>query len=103
MLLRFLTERGGLHAPHGRVTVGIPLVEDLAVVVLPILIPALGALEPGRRLVGNGNEKSRTLGTTEPDEVSPVRWTVHGPVRGAQISRGVVEGAARNDVRTRGR
>lgn len=50
VLARLLMDRGELHAQHGRVMIGITLVEDLAVVVLTVLIPALGSLEPGRLL-----------------------------------------------------
>jgi len=54
VLARLLLERGELHSTHGRVMIGISLVEDLAVVVLTVLLPALGALEPGRFLaIGN--------------------------------------------------
>jgi CPA2 family monovalent cation:H+ antiporter-2 len=48
VLARLLMDRGELHTRHGRVMIGITLVEDLAVVVLTVLIPALGTLEPGR-------------------------------------------------------
>jgi len=48
VLVRLLLDRGELHARHGRVAVGIALVDDLAVVVFIILIPSLGVLEPGR-------------------------------------------------------
>jgi CPA2 family monovalent cation:H+ antiporter-2 len=48
VLVRLLLDRGELHARHGRVAVGITLVDDLAVVVFILLIPSLGALEPGR-------------------------------------------------------
>lgn len=48
VLARLIMDRGELHSQHGRVMIGITLVEDLAVVVLTILIPALGAKEPGR-------------------------------------------------------
>ena len=48
VLVQLLLERGELHSAHGRVMVGIALVEDLAVVVMTVLMPALGALEPGR-------------------------------------------------------
>ena len=51
VLAQLLLDRGELHSTHGRVMVGIALVEDLAVVVLIVLLPALGALEPGRLLV----------------------------------------------------
>ncbi len=50
VLARLLMDRGELHSRHGRIMIGITLVEDLAVVVLIVLIPALGALEPGRLL-----------------------------------------------------
>jgi monovalent cation:H+ antiporter-2, CPA2 family len=51
VLARLLLDRGELHTRHGRVLVGISLVEDLAVVVLLALMPALGALGPDRLLV----------------------------------------------------
>lgn len=50
VLARLLLDRGELTARHGRIMIGITLVEDLAVVVLTVLIPAFGALEPGRLL-----------------------------------------------------
>ncbi|HEU4370143.1 MAG TPA: cation:proton antiporter [Methylomirabilota bacterium] len=50
VLARLLIDRGELHSRHGRVMIGITLVEDLAVVVLTVVLPALGALEPGRLL-----------------------------------------------------
>ncbi|MBI1737214.1 MAG: cation:proton antiporter [Candidatus Rokubacteria bacterium] len=48
VLARLLMDRGELQSRHGRIMIGITLVEDLAVVVLIVLIPRLGALEPGR-------------------------------------------------------
>src|SRR5262249_38524528 len=50
VLARLLIDRGELRSPHGRVMVGITLVEALAVVVLTVLVPALGALDPARLL-----------------------------------------------------
>jgi CPA2 family monovalent cation:H+ antiporter-2 len=50
VLARLLLDRGELHSGHGRVMIGITLVEDLAVVVLIVLVPALGTLEAGRLL-----------------------------------------------------
>lgn len=47
---RLLTDRGATGARHGRLTIGILLVQDLAVVVLIIVLPTLGALDPGRLL-----------------------------------------------------
>src|SRR5919197_1042784 len=43
VLVRLLMDRGELHTRPGRVLIGISLVEDLAVVALTILLPALGA------------------------------------------------------------
>ncbi len=51
VLARLLMDRGELHSRHGRIMIGITLVEDLAVVILIVLIPALGTLEPGRLLM----------------------------------------------------
>ena len=47
VLMKFLLERGELGAPHGQAVVGITLVEDLAVVVMTMLIPALGSSDGG--------------------------------------------------------
>src|SRR2546426_198287 len=47
VLMKFLLERGDLGAPHGQAVVGITLVEDLAVVVMTLLIPALGPSSDG--------------------------------------------------------
>jgi len=44
VLARLLADRGEMQSQHGRVMIGLTLVEDLAVVVLTILIPALGEL-----------------------------------------------------------
>ena len=49
VLARLLIDRGELHSRHGRVMIGITLVEDLAVVVLSAACPAR-PLEPGRLL-----------------------------------------------------
>ena len=55
VLARMLIDRGELNSRHGRVMIGITLVEDLAVVVLIVLIPRLGAFEPGRLMdIGRG-------------------------------------------------
>jgi monovalent cation:H+ antiporter-2, CPA2 family len=50
VLARLLMDHGELHSRHGRVMVGITLVEDLAVVVLTVLLPELGALSTDRLL-----------------------------------------------------
>ena len=48
VLARLLMDRGELRSQQGRVMIGLTLVEDLAVVVLTILIPVLGTKEPVR-------------------------------------------------------
>jgi monovalent cation:H+ antiporter-2, CPA2 family len=48
VLARLLLDRGEIHSRHGRILIGISLVEDLVVVVLIVLIPALGALQGDR-------------------------------------------------------
>jgi CPA2 family monovalent cation:H+ antiporter-2 len=48
VILKFLLERNELNSPHGRVIVGITLVEDLAVVAMTILLPALGSASGSR-------------------------------------------------------
>jgi len=50
VLSRFLTERGELRSGQGQVMIGITLVEDLAVVVLTILLPSLEDLSRSRLL-----------------------------------------------------
>ncbi|MBI2016617.1 MAG: cation:proton antiporter, partial [Candidatus Rokubacteria bacterium] len=54
VLARLLLDRGELHTRHGRIMIGITLVEDLAVVVLIVLMPAVGAL---------GGDRALALGT----------------------------------------
>ncbi|MBI4278189.1 MAG: cation:proton antiporter [Armatimonadetes bacterium] len=51
VLLKTLVERGELNAAHGRVVVGIAVAEDLAVVALTVLIPALGPAAGSRVLL----------------------------------------------------
>ena len=46
VLSRLLMDGGQLQSPHGKVMIGITLVEDLIVVVLTILMPALVSLTP---------------------------------------------------------
>lgn len=50
VLTRLLLDRGELNTEHGRVMVAITLVEDLAVVILIVVLPNLGALEAARVL-----------------------------------------------------
>jgi len=51
VLARMLVDRGELRSKHGRVMIGIALVEDVAVVVMTVLMPALGEFDSGRLLV----------------------------------------------------
>jgi CPA2 family monovalent cation:H+ antiporter-2 len=46
VLSRLLIDRGELQSPHGKVMIGITLVEDLFVVALTILMPTLATLSP---------------------------------------------------------
>jgi CPA2 family monovalent cation:H+ antiporter-2 len=50
VLLKFLSERGELHSPHGRILVAITLAEDLVVVAMTVLIPTMAQAEPGSAL-----------------------------------------------------
>ena len=50
VLSRLLIDRGELHSTHGRVMIGITLVEDVAVVALTVLLPAFTTLS-GERLL----------------------------------------------------
>lgn len=52
VLMRLLMERGDLHSRHGRVLLGTSLVEDLAVVVLIVVMPRLGQAETGLLRLG---------------------------------------------------
>lgn len=47
VLLKFLAERGELHSSHGRIIVAITLAEDLAVVAMTVLIPAVAPAGAG--------------------------------------------------------
>ncbi len=51
VLARLLVDRGELRSKHGRVMIGIALVEDVAVVAMTVLMPALGEFDSGRLLV----------------------------------------------------
>ncbi|NOU09243.1 MAG: hypothetical protein HOO98_04385 [Nitrospira sp.] len=51
VLARLLVDRGELRSKHGRVMIGITLVEDVAVVAMTVLMPALGEFDSGRLLV----------------------------------------------------
>jgi len=51
VLARLLVDRGELRSKHGRVMIGITLVEDVAVVAMTVLMPALGAFDAGRLLL----------------------------------------------------
>jgi CPA2 family monovalent cation:H+ antiporter-2 len=48
VVARLLIDHGELHSRHGRVIIGMSLVEDLAVIVLTVLLPEFGALATDR-------------------------------------------------------
>src|SRR4029453_14340810 len=50
VLARLLLDRGELHSRHGRIMMGMSIVEDLVAVALMVLLPSLGELGPGRFL-----------------------------------------------------
>ena len=50
VLSRLLIDCGELQSEHGRVMIGITLVEDFAVVVLTVLLPSLGGIDRGQLL-----------------------------------------------------
>jgi len=43
VLSRLLIDRGELHSPHGKIMIGITLFEDVAVVILTVLMPSMSA------------------------------------------------------------
>jgi CPA2 family monovalent cation:H+ antiporter-2 len=51
VLARLLVDRGELRTKHGRVMIAIALVEDVVVVAMTVLMPALGEFDSGRLLV----------------------------------------------------
>ncbi|MBX3327457.1 MAG: cation:proton antiporter [Nitrospira sp.] len=51
VLVRLLVDRGELRSIHGRVMIGIVLVEDVAVVAMTVLMPVLGEFDSGRLLL----------------------------------------------------
>ena len=50
VLVRLLLDRGELHSRHGRIMMGISLVEDLVAIAVIVLLPSLGDFAPGRIL-----------------------------------------------------
>ncbi len=51
VLVRLLVDRGELRSVHGRVMIGIVLVEDVAVVAMTVLMPVLGEIDSERLLL----------------------------------------------------
>jgi len=47
IVLKMMMERGETNSPHGRLTIGILIVQDLAVVPMMLLTPVLGSQGPG--------------------------------------------------------
>lgn len=60
VLSRLLMDRGELQSPHGRLMIGITLIEDLAVVILTVLLPSAGALS-GERLAALALDIGKSL------------------------------------------
>ena len=64
VLLRALEARGALDTPNGRIAVGWLVVEDLAMVLVLVLLPALAALASGEGGPGRLGELPTVLGKT---------------------------------------
>jgi monovalent cation:H+ antiporter-2, CPA2 family len=60
VLSRLLMDRGELQSPHGRLMIGITLIEDLAVVILTVLLPSAGVLS-GERLAALALDIGKSL------------------------------------------
>ena len=60
VLSRLLMDRGELQTPHGRVMIGITLVEDMAVVVMTVLLPNLKSFA-GAELLQIGADLGKSL------------------------------------------
>jgi monovalent cation:H+ antiporter-2, CPA2 family len=60
VLSRLLMDRGELQSPHGRLMIGITLIEDLAVVILMVLLPSAGVLS-GERLAALALDIGKSL------------------------------------------
>ncbi len=56
LLLKVTADRGELHAPHGRLLMGVSLVQDLSLVPLTLLTPALAGWAQGRLTLSGGGE-----------------------------------------------
>ncbi len=62
VLARLLLDQGALQSRHGRVMIGITLMEDLCVVVLTVLLPALSVWESARLIaIGLGLGKAALI------------------------------------------
>ena len=53
VILKLLLARGELESLHGRLALGIGIVQDLSVIVLVVVLPTLGESQPGANLVLN--------------------------------------------------
>src|SRR5437016_1022080 len=47
IVLKMMTERGETNSPHGRLTIGVLIIQDLAVVPMMVLTPVLGSQADG--------------------------------------------------------
>jgi CPA2 family monovalent cation:H+ antiporter-2 len=57
LLLKITTDRGELHAPHGRLLMGVSLVQDLSLVPLTLLTPMLAGWAQGRLTLSVGSQE----------------------------------------------
>ncbi|MEM1054991.1 MAG: cation:proton antiporter [Bacteroidota bacterium] len=61
IVTKLLGDRGETNAPHGQASVGVLIFQDLAVIVMVLLVPALGSGEGGQSV--SGLELAQALGT----------------------------------------
>jgi CPA2 family monovalent cation:H+ antiporter-2 len=57
LLLKITADRGELHSPHGRLLMGVSLMQDLSLVPLTLLTPALAGWAEGRLTLSIGSEE----------------------------------------------
>ena len=85
VMSRLLIERGELTSLHGRIMIGITLVEDLAVVVMTVLLPALGPSSSEGGLGGLARDIGKALVVLIPLIFLAMRWVPRLMIRIARM------------------
>lgn len=60
VLSRLLIDRGELHSRHGSIMIGITLMEDMAVVVMTVLLPSMSSIQSGGQFVAIGTALAKS-------------------------------------------